>query len=109
MQFFFNKYYFNTILIKIFFIQIQLAITFVIVLLILSIEELNDFMHRNWWIFLLGFGGLIITEITLICNEGIRRQYPANMIILAILTICEGIFTSYIAARYKEDVVRIFF
>lgn len=44
---------------------------------------------------IVAFVGMIVTEIYILCcNQG--REYPTNMILLAIFTICEAYSVSYI-------------
>ncbi|XP_055311513.1 protein lifeguard 1-like isoform X2 [Sitodiplosis mosellana] len=86
-------------------IATQLVITFVLVFLISQPRGIREYMFRNAWIFHLGLIGLIISMLTIVCSEGIRRTYPSNMICLGVITLCEGICIGYIGAIYEPDVI----
>lgn len=51
------------------------------------------------------FAVLIVTEIALICCEGVRRKHPLNLIVLGIFTMSMSLFVGIIAAQYDPDTV----
>lgn len=51
------------------------------------------------------FAVLIVTEITLICCEGVRRKHPINMILLFVFTVSMSFFVGIIASTYEPDTV----
>lgn len=48
---------------------------------------------------------LIITEIALVCCEGVRRKHPVNLIVLFIFTCSMSLFVGIIASTYAKEAV----
>lgn len=51
------------------------------------------------------FAVLIVTEIVLICCEGVRRKHPLNLFVLGIFTLSMSFFVGIIASTYEPDAV----
>ena len=48
---------------------------------------------------------LIITEIALICCEGVRRKHPLNLIVLGVFTVSMSFFVGIVASTYEPEAV----
>ncbi|KAL3075033.1 hypothetical protein niasHT_038968 [Heterodera trifolii] len=58
------------------------------------------FVRHNVGLYLLGYITFFVVYIALICCEGVRRSFPANIILLGILTLSIGFMTMMITAQY---------
>lgn len=59
------------------------------------------FVQRTPSVYLLSYGAFLVVYIALMCCEGVRRSFPANIICTAILTLAIGYMTMMICARYN--------
>lgn len=60
--------------------------------------QANAFMWANLAI-------LIVTEIALICCEGVRRKSPLNLIVLGVFTVSMSFFVGIVASTYEPEAV----
>lgn len=51
------------------------------------------------------YGTFMVTYLTLMCCEGVRRKHPINLVLTAMLTLSIGYMTAMIAARYDTMIV----
>jgi len=56
-------------------------------------------------LYFLGYITFLVVYFALICCEGVRRSYPANIICTSILTLSIGYMTMMITARYEIESV----
>jgi len=56
-------------------------------------------------LYFLGYITFLVVYIALMCCEGVRRSYPANIICTSILTLSIGYMTMMITARYEIESV----
>jgi len=87
---------------------IQFAITSAFVLFFTLHEK-----GRNWarynpasrGVMWASFAVLIVTEIVLVCCEGVRRKHPLNLVVLFVFTCAMSLFAGIICAFYKVEAV----
>lgn len=85
--------------------QVQLIVTFGIVLLFCLHGRTNMYVRRNSWVSIVGAVLAFATIIPLACCDVFRRKFPINLIFLGMLTIAEGIMAGVLGAIYGSNTV----
>ena len=52
-------------------------------------------------------GVTIVLMLVLVCCEGPRRTFPANIILLGLFTVCQGFMLGTISTYYSVDAILI--
>lgn len=78
----------------------QLMITFGAVAVIAFSDQAKAFALLNPWLIWLAMGFMIVTMLSMICCENVRRQTPTNFIFLGIFTVAESFLLAVAATRY---------
>lgn len=78
----------------------QLMITFGAVALIAFNDQAKAYALLNPWLLWLAMGIMIVTMLSMICCENVRRQTPTNFIFLGIFTLAESFMLAVAASRY---------
>lgn len=73
-------------------------------LLSLLLLLLQSYVRQNRWPFWLAWGLAIALLLVLACVEKARRQYPANMVLLAAFTCAQAFLVGMISAYYNIEV-----
>ncbi|KAK6181690.1 hypothetical protein SNE40_009497 [Patella caerulea] len=84
---------------------VQLIVTMCIMSLFLFVEPIKIYSVHNPWIWYLAIVLTFVSLIALACCPNVRRQYPLNMILLSVFTICEGVLLGAVASHYQQDAV----
>ena len=61
------------------------------------------FQNNNMWLMVVSLVGMIVSQVWILCCNG-GRDYPKNMILLAIFTLCESYFVSFICGLTANSV-----
>lgn len=72
-----------------------MVITAAVTLLTIYNESFLRFQAENTWAMILALVGMIVSEVYILCCEQ-GREYPTNMVLLGVFTLCESYFVSYI-------------
>lgn len=84
---------------------VQIAVTIGVMCPFLLVDEVKDYIKQNSWVFMLALAGSFVLIIALACCSSLRRQFPLNFILLAVFTICEGVFLGVVSSRYDTETV----
>lgn len=85
-------------------LTIQLALTLGIVGLF-TMESVKKFSAENSWLFIVAIVVYLVTAITLICCEGVRRETPCNYILLGVFTLATGFMLGSVTAKFSVNEV----
>ncbi|XP_014672396.1 PREDICTED: protein lifeguard 1-like [Priapulus caudatus] len=84
-------------------LMVQLSITFGIVAMFLYIEPVQHYMATSGdWLIYTCMAMTFVVMIVLACCEDVRRQFPTNMILLMVFTVCEGLLLGSICSTYDS-------
>ncbi|XP_054093778.1 protein lifeguard 2 isoform X7 [Callithrix jacchus] len=93
-------------IIKVFLIlSVQLVITMVITSVFIFWEALKVWVLKTPWFIYTIFPAFFLVFIMLACCGNLRRQVPANYILLGVFTVLQGLLLGAISAFYKADEV----
>ncbi|XP_031421671.1 protein lifeguard 2 isoform X2 [Clupea harengus] len=86
-------------------LMIQLMVTLAIVALFTFCDPLKDYIqsHPGWY--WASYGVFIVTYLTLSCCSGPRRQFPWNLILLAIFTLSMAFLMAFTSSFYNTKSV----
>lgn len=85
----------------------QLVVTIAFICFFLYCEPVQEYARTHVGLF---YGALAVTFVTMIamaCCENVRRNFPTNLIFLAIFTLCEGYLLGAVSSVYEKDEVLI--
>lgn len=85
----------------------QLVVTIAFICFFLYCEPVQEYARTHVGLF---YGALAVTFVAMIamaCCENVRRNFPTNMIFLAIFTLCEGYLLGAVSSVYEKDEVLI--
>ncbi|XP_067687208.1 protein lifeguard 1-like [Haliotis asinina] len=85
----------------------QIVVTIGIMSLFLYIPAVHEYSRHHAWMWYLALALTIVALIALACCENVRRQFPTNIILLGVFTICEGFLLGTVASHYDKDAVLI--
>jgi len=71
------------------------------------IQPVRVYSTHNPWIFWVAFAASFACLIALSCFEGVRRNFPGNLICLGVFTVVEGIMLGSVVATFNVDEVMI--
>ncbi|XP_023161692.2 protein lifeguard 1 [Drosophila hydei] len=83
----------------------QLVITFGAVALFVFSKDAKQFAVLNQWLFWVAIGVLLITMLSMVCCEKVRRETPTNFIFLGMFTIAESFLLGVSAIRFAPNEV----
>jgi len=85
----------------------QLAITSGIVALFLYNKSVRDFVQENAALYYVGYVVFLISYFMLVCCQGLRRKFPANVGLLLIFTLAFSYMVGMISSFYDTDIVML--
>ncbi|GAB6032083.1 hypothetical protein CHUAL_010447 [Chamberlinius hualienensis] len=86
---------------------VQLTITVGFIALCVFEPNTKGFMIRNPYIWWIAFAMTFILLIVLACCPNVRRNYPTNIILLGIFTLCEAVLLGAVSSVYDNTSVII--
>nr|XP_010343601.1 protein lifeguard 2-like [Saimiri boliviensis boliviensis] len=93
-------------IIKVFLIlSVQLVITVVIISVFIFWEALKVWVLKTPWFVYTIFPAFFVVFILLACCGNLRRQVPANYILLGLFTVLQGLMLGAISVFYKANEV----
>lgn len=90
-------------------LTIQFAITTIFVIFFTQSSSAKEWCKTPTAVGLMwgNLAVLLVTEITLICCEGVRRKHPINIILLGVFTVSMSFFVGIIASTYDSTAVAL--
>jgi hypothetical protein len=85
----------------------QLFFTFGVVCLFYFVKDVKDWVRRNSWFYWCSYAVFLVTYITLVCCDNVRRRWPANFICLTIFTMAFSYIAATITSYYDINSVMI--
>ena len=88
-------------------VSTQLTATAIICLFATVSDAFFEFQLNNFWIYIVAAIGTIVTYSMLVCSccGNYQREYPMNMILLGIFTLCEAYTLSSLCAFFTPFLV----
>ncbi|XP_034486556.1 protein lifeguard 1-like [Drosophila innubila] len=83
----------------------QLLVTFAVVAMFAFCPEAKIFASRNPWLFWLAVAIMLLTMLSMLCCENVRRETPTNFIFLGLFTVAESFLLGISASRYHGQEV----
>ena len=65
------------------------------------------FVKEYFWLNYVAMGVTIVLMLVLVCCEGSRRTFPANIILLGLFTVCQGFMLGSISTYYSVEAILI--
>ena len=65
------------------------------------------FVKEYYWLYYVAMGVTVVLMLVLVCCEGPRRTFPANIILLGLFTVCQGFMLGTISTYYSVDAILI--
>ncbi|XP_035294078.1 protein lifeguard 2 [Cricetulus griseus] len=91
-------------IVKVFIVlSVQLLITIAVVSVFLFCEPVRNWVISVPWFMFSLFPAVMVVIIVLACCRDIRRQVPANYILLALFTLLEGLLLGSMSVTFKAD------
>lgn len=88
-------------------LMVQLTITFGAVALFIYEPHVKSFVQNNGAVYISAYISFIVMYIALICCKGLRRSYPANIIMLFLFTLVMSYLVGVISSFHSTDTVLI--
>ncbi|CAH3179216.1 unnamed protein product [Porites lobata] len=88
-------------------LMLQLLTTVGAICLFVFHEGVKDFVQDNWGMYISAYVVFIVLYIVLVCCEGVRRSYPANVIMLTLFTISLSYLVGVISSFHSTNIVLI--
>ncbi|GAA47285.1 fas apoptotic inhibitory molecule 2 [Clonorchis sinensis] len=85
----------------------QLLVTCGIVSLFLLAHPVKYWVQRNSWFYYISYATFLVTYITLVCCDNVRRRFPGNFIALSVFTLAFSYVAGTIASFHNTDSVLI--
>lgn len=85
-------------------LSVQLAITAATVAWFTLHTPTKMYVFANPWIFWTSFTVSFVTMLAMGLSEKLRRQWPTNIVLLGVFTLCESVLVGTIAAMYAPQV-----
>ena len=78
-------------------------------LIIDSVKDVSlvRFVKEYYWLYYVAMGVTVVLMLVLVCCEGPRRTFPANIILLGLFTMCQGFMLGTISTYYSVDAILI--
>lgn len=86
-------------------LMLQLLFSLAVVALFVFEPHTKMFVRRNTYLYYVSYFIFLGVYIALLCCGKVRRQYPTNMILLSIFTVCMSYMLGTISSFYDTDVV----
>lgn len=83
----------------------QLMVSIAIVCLFVLHKGVNRYVRNSMGMFWTAWIATIVIMIAIACCESVRRNYPLNLIMLGLFTLCESYLLGVVSAHYKVDEV----
>lgn len=89
--------------------MIQLLMTFGLIALFHFTPSIRTYVRsrEGQWLYWTSYVVFLVTYIALSCCKSVARRFPANMILLGVLTLSMGYMAGMISAFYQIDSVLI--
>ncbi|KAB5546533.1 hypothetical protein PHYPO_G00073210 [Pangasianodon hypophthalmus] len=88
-------------------LALQLSVTLAIVSLFTFCDPIKDYIQSNPGWYWAAYAVFFVTYLTLSCCAGPRRQFPWNLILLAIFTLSLSYMTGMLSSYYNTKSVMI--
>ena len=62
----------------------QLLVTMAMIAIAIFVPGVKAFIRSNIWLYYVSYVVFLVTYLTLVCCDSVRRNHPVNMIVLAI-------------------------
>lgn len=85
----------------------QLLVTCGFVCVFLLAHPVRDWVRRNAWFYYISYATFLITYITLVCCDNVRRRFPGNFIALSVFTLAFSYMAGTMASFHNTDSVLI--
>lgn len=86
-------------------LTIMLSIVAGLIALFIFHEGTKKYVQTHSWLYFLSYGVFLVTYISMVCCESVRRNYPGNIICLLLLTLSMGYMTAMISSFYNVNIV----
>lgn len=86
---------------------VQLLFTFGIVALFVFERHVQEFVQKNMIIYIISYVTLLVTYFVLVCCQSVRRQFPGNLICLAVFTLAMTYVAAAISSFHETSTVMI--
>lgn len=86
-------------------LMVQLTITFGTVTLFIYEPHVKGFVQTNPGVYISAYVAIIVVYIALVCCQGLRRSYPANIIVLFLFTLVMSYFVGVVSSFHRTDTV----
>lgn len=83
----------------------QLLLTGGIIMLFTYYQPLRIYSQRSRWLYWVAFAIMLVCLIAMACCEGVRRQFPTNLIFLGLFTGAEGFMLGTLCARFDAEAI----
>lgn len=88
-------------------LMLQLATTVAAICLFIFNHSVRGFVQNNWGMYVSAYVVFLVLYFVLICCEGVRRSYPANVIMLSIFTLSLSYLVGVISSFHETNIVLI--
>ena len=85
----------------------QLLLTGAIISVFTFYQPLREYSQQSRSLYWIAFAIMIVCLIGMVCCEGVRRQFPTNLIFLSVFTAAEGFMLGTLCARFNADAILI--
>jgi len=83
----------------------QLTVTIAFISLFLFVKPVQMYSANHPWLWAVAMVMTFVCLITLACCPDVRRNFPTNMILLGLFTMCESFLLGAAASCYNKDEV----
>ncbi|CAG0892174.1 unnamed protein product [Cyprideis torosa] len=86
-------------------LSVQLAVTVAMIAIAIFAPGVKEWLRRNIWCYYISYVIFLVTYITIVCCESVRRKHPTNLIVLAVFTLALGFMTAMISSFHDTRIV----
>ncbi|KAJ7389964.1 hypothetical protein OS493_028016 [Desmophyllum pertusum] len=87
--------------------MLQLLTTVGTICLFIFSDTVKGFARENWGLYISAYVIFIVLYFVLVCCDGVRRNYPSNVIMLAIFTLSLSYLVGVISSFHDTNIVLI--
>ncbi|RMX50607.1 hypothetical protein pdam_00009647 [Pocillopora damicornis] len=88
-------------------LMLQLATTVGAICLFIFNHNVKNFAQNNWAMYTSAYVVFFVLYFVLVCCEGVRRSYPANVIMLSLFTLSLSYLVAVISSFHETNIVLI--
>lgn len=88
-------------------LMLQLATTVGAICLFIFNDNVKFFAQNNWAMYTSAYVVFFVLYFVLVCCEGVRRSYPANVIMLSLFTLSLSYLVAVISSFHETNIVLI--